>query len=246
MHYYPQADTTTGDLTVGEDITIAGDAVIGDDADVVGDLTAGTIASDAGVTATTAVAGATVEATTTLKVTRAPGAHAAAPDVAFGDLDTGFYESVDDTLHVATAGVTRGNFTSAGLSIVAQVSSAGSANSAHVVMTGALGATSAVDYADDFDGGQYTVAVFRLNPTAAGVDLNSMVSSQPGVGVWLVNINGTDSVTIKHQGTGTAAYKFTCPGGADFVLLPYESVFCWYDSAYTTWRVMASRQIGAA
>lgn len=63
MQHYPQADTTTGDLTVGEDLAVAGDAVIGDDADVVGDLTAGTVASDAGVTATTKVTGATLKVT---------------------------------------------------------------------------------------------------------------------------------------------------------------------------------------
>ncbi len=42
---------------------------------------------------------------------------AATPGLAFGDGDSGFYESADDTLHFSTAGATRGNISAGGFAL---------------------------------------------------------------------------------------------------------------------------------
>lgn len=52
LKFYQYGASGWTELSLG-DLLVTDDATIGDDADVVGDLTAGTIASDAGVTATT-------------------------------------------------------------------------------------------------------------------------------------------------------------------------------------------------
>src|SRR5689334_14271705 len=82
-----------------------------DNADVDGNLNVG---------GTAQVDGALVDSTSVaaplVTVTATPGAHAAAPDLAFGDLDTGFWESADDTLKVGTAGVERLSVSAAGVS----------------------------------------------------------------------------------------------------------------------------------
>ena len=90
--FYESADDTIKAATAGVDrVTIA----------------AAGLTSAAALVATTDASGATVTATTTLKVTRAAGAHQAAPDIALGDLDTGLWESADDVLKIGTAGVER-------------------------------------------------------------------------------------------------------------------------------------------
>jgi hypothetical protein len=55
------------------------------------------------------------EVSNTLQLYEAPGSHAASPTLAFGDGNTGFYETADNDLILATAGVDRFRFHSTGI-----------------------------------------------------------------------------------------------------------------------------------
>lgn len=122
--------------------------------------------------------------------TRTPGAQAAAPTIALGDLDTGFYESADDVLKVTTAGVERATVDSSGITIAstgALVASASQAIKASAT-PGALGAAPTIALGD-LDTGLWESADDVLELGTAGVSRLQLTAGQ-------VNANGSIQGTV--------------------------------------------------
>lgn len=61
-------------------------------------------------------------------------------------------------------------------------------------------------------------------------------SNAPGRELLLVNI-GANTITLKHDATSTAAYRFLCPGSVDFSLTANTCASLWYDTTSARWRV---------
>lgn len=123
----------TGNLQVGSDIAGTGEVTV-TGALVSGDQTVDTL---------------TIDAT--------PGAHAAAPDLAFGDGDTGLYESADDVLKVTTAGTVRATIDSNGIAVVGKVSTTANQGILAAATPGALAAAPTIALGDG-DTGFYETA----------------------------------------------------------------------------------------
>lgn len=99
------------------------------------------------------------------------------------------------------------------------------------------------DYAPTGIDGTYAV---RLSATGA-VDLTGIYTggsgdtpipgaNAPGRELKLINI-GANTITLKHDATSTAAYRFLCPGSVDFSLTANTVVDLWYDTTSSRWRV---------
>lgn len=57
----------------------------------------------------------------------------------------------------------------------------------------------------------------------------------------LVNINGTNSVTLKHaSASSSAANRITCPNLADVTIPPFGAAVLYRDTQNSRWRVLAS------
>jgi hypothetical protein len=68
---------------------------------------------------------------------------------------------------------------------------------------------------------------------AASYALTGMTNGEIGVHVWLTNTDATDSVTVKHQNSGSAAVdRFTCAGGVDYVIGPGQTALAIHDGTY--------------
>lgn len=56
----------------------------------------------------------------------------------------------------------------------------------------------------------------------------------------LVNINGTNSITLKHASTSSsAANRITCPNAVDFTIAPFSAAILYRDTQNSRWRVLA-------
>ncbi len=87
--YYPSPDFAAEDIAATGDISAVGNI----------STTLGTVSAEQ-VTSTD-----DANVADQLKLTEAAGAHTATPTLAFGDLDTGLFESADDTLNIVSEGV---------------------------------------------------------------------------------------------------------------------------------------------
>jgi len=197
--------SATSDITINTDkFTVAGatgDVIVGNDLDVVGDLTAGTIASDAGITATSGVDLGTSQAlvgTTSLTIgagTQTVAVNSSDWDIgATGDM-TGIGAITSDGIITAGAGITNPT------------------ESTHIWATGgsvAL-ATSGTDVACS-DGARYwTEIMIPNNVTLTGISyLVGSVGGTDSVVVQLCNSAGVEVATSRDVGAaadivGTAA-----------------------------------------
>lgn len=111
------------------------------------------------------------------------------------------------------------------------------------VLTPAAITVNTNDYAPTGIEGTYAV---RLSATGA-VDLTGIYtggtgdtplpgSNAPGRELKLINI-GANTITLKHDVTSTAAYRFLCPGSVDFSLTANTVADLWYDTTSARWRV---------
>lgn len=192
--------------------TVPGDVSVGDDLTVTDDAT---VADQ-------------------LRLTETPGSHAATPTLAFGDGDTGFYESSDDVLNIVTAGTDRlqvgGSFVNfrSVIGVLYQ----------NVISPSAL-TGDVTDYAPT---GVGTAVAFRIDPGAAGRVINSLSGPTSGRWAFILNISSTQTLTLLHDdgATGTAANRFLCPNNVSVVIPPNGVREIWYDTASSRWRVFGA------
>lgn len=138
---------------------------------------------------------ATVTGTLTvpeINLTATPGANGAAPDLAFGDGDTGFWESADDTLHIGTAGTSRMNISVAGVLIT-------SVSGRYIAATypGAAVSLTAVTDAITQVG---TYLPFTATAPLVLTSAPTIANGADGEIVLLINV-GANAVTLSDQGT---------------------------------------------
>lgn len=188
--------------------TVPGDVSVGDDLTVTDDAT---VADQ-------------------LLLTEAAGNHAATPTVAFGDGDTGLYEAADDTLNIATAGVSRATLSSVGFSLTSGGIYA-SAVTSPAALTG--------DVTNYSPSGLSASGALRVDPGAAGRVINSLATGSSGRYLLVMNISATQTLTLLHDdgATGTAANRFLCPDNASVVIPVNGSRLLWYDGTSSRWRV---------
>jgi hypothetical protein len=138
----------------------------------------------------------------------------------------------------ATGSIAGAAITGTTITASSELVGAGVTNSAWSMLTGRVAVAIGADPANDWDAGHYTGTFFVVTPSVACA-INSLVQARAGEFHWLTNGSAANNLTINHQGTGTAAFKFTCPSGANFVLAPHETVGIWHDDTTNTWRVLA-------
>ena len=85
-----------------------------------------------------------------------------------------------------------------------------------------------------------TCSVMRLTVDAARA-ITGIAGGAAGRHILILNIDATNSLTLKHDTTSTSANRFYCPNNADIVLLKNSAAWAWYDTTSSRWRV---EQIG--
>lgn len=92
---------------------------------------------------------------------------------------------------------------------------------------------------DDYDPADLaTSGVLRI--TASGAINLTGIAADSG-NSWLLLINsGTNTITLKHDVTSTAANRFYCKGAADYALTSRSSALLFYDSTSSRWRVLGT------
>ena len=85
-----------------------------------------------------------------------------------------------------------------------------------------------------------TCSVMRLTVDAAR-SITGIAGGAAGRHILILNIDATNSLTLKHDTTSTSANRFYCPNNADIVLLKNSGAWAWYDTTSSRWRV---EQIG--
>jgi hypothetical protein len=109
----------------------------------------------------------------------------------------------------------------------------------YTVFSGVASPAAFAASADDLAIG--AVGVVRVTTDGnGGQNLTGMVKTTNGQLVLIQNVGTTDSVTIKHSATSSAANQFICPNSADVTLRKNGSVYAWYDATSTKWRVMGA------
>lgn len=81
-----------------------------------------------------------------------------------------------------------------------------------------------------------TCNIIRLTASAA-INLTGIAGGADGRRLTLMNV-GTNTVTLTHNATSTAANQFLCPGSVNFALTTNKSVDLWYDILSSRWRVI--------
>lgn len=221
-YYYPAPDFAAEDISATGDIT----------------TTTGTVSAEQ-LTSTD-----DANVADQLKLTETPGANGATPTLAFGDLDTGLWESADDTLNVGTNSLTRLTFAS-GYVMVANLTGVGARlvlndhtfEVASVISPAALGGD-ATDYSPT--GLSTYASVVRVDPGGANRVINSMAGGNAGRMVWIMNIGTGNTLSLLHDdtSTGTAAMRFFCPNNATLVIPANGSAQVMYDAVSSRWRVL--------
>lgn len=79
----------------------------------------------------------------------------------------------------------------------------------------------------------------RLTSSGAGTMTGmSTGAGTSGVSYLFINTNASDTITIKHEDSGsTAANRFSCSTGADIVLSAGQAADAIYDTSISRWRV---------
>lgn len=83
-----------------------------------------------------------------------------------------------------------------------------------------------------------TAAVIRVSSSAGAVNLTGITATAGNSMVLLCNVDTTDTITLVHDATSTAANRFLCPNNANLALRPRGSVWIFYDSVSSRWRVV--------
>lgn len=86
---------------------------------------------------------------------------------------------------------------------------------------------------DNWAPGSYTIL---RTSTSAAYDITGLVAAGGGQIVYLVNV-GSFNITLKNDVTSTAANRFLCTSGADIVVTPGRVAFGFYDNTSARWRV---------
>lgn len=96
--------------------------------------------------------------------------------------------------------------------------------------------------------GWATADVVRLNPTGPGFALLGLSASAATVKrKTLVNIDSTNTITLRHiDGGASADDRILCPGSADYVLGPRSSVEVISDLTSQGWRVVDTSIVSAS
>jgi hypothetical protein len=78
------------------------------------------------------------------------------------------------------------------------------------------------------------------NQTLSGVVPDAVSgSAATGEVLTIENIDTTDTLTIAHDATSTAANRFFCPGAANYSQLPLTTTVWRYDGTSSRWRMMS-------
>ena len=98
------------------------------------------------------------------------------------------------------------------------------------------------DYAPQTSWGAINQVIF--NPGAAltitGLDASPSAGTIGQAIAVLVNINATNSITLKHLSTSSvAANRITCPNAVDFTIAPFSAAILYRDTQNSRWRVLA-------
>lgn len=153
------------------------------------------------------------------------------------DDNTGVYRAAADQLALSTGGAFRISMSSGGVTVANATLSPANA----VVFSGDSSPAALTGDVTDWSGLSTLYVVVRVDPGAAGRTINSMASGSDGRIAIIANISTTQTVTLRHDdgATGTAAQRFLCPNGANYVIPATGSVLCIYDSTSSRWRVIS-------
>lgn len=167
-------------------------------------------------------------------VLETPGAHTAAPSLAFGDADSGFYEAADDYMVAVSAGVAHFQWTGSEVRSLVKFTLGG-----RMAFEGVISPTAILANTNDYaPTGIATANVLRLDSDGA-YDLTGLTGETTGKAMLLINISAF-TITLKHDVTSTAAYRFLLPGNADYALLANEAVWLFYDATSARWRTIGA------
>lgn len=76
-----------------------------------------------------------------------------------------------------------------------------------------------------------------------GASLSGMTGGEGGRLSFLFNA-GANDLTLTHDAASTAANRFLCPGGTDYLLSANSGVLSWYDTTSSRWRIVSDPQSG--
>jgi len=131
----------------------------------------------------------------------------AAPSIAFGDGDTGFYESADDTLQVVTSGSAFAKFASS------RLSNSGSIGRTSVYFANPANVTPNYSFHSDENTGMYWAAADNISFAAGGIETVRIEDpadlAATETGMWLYDAdNGTlQQVTVGADDSGGSGFK---------------------------------------
>lgn len=100
-----------------------------------------------------------------------------------------------------------------------------------------LSATLAATTSNYAGTGYLTCSIMRFTLTGAQI-LTGIAGGLADRRLVITNVDTTDSLTMTHDATSTAANRFLCPGNRNFILGPGNSVELFYDGTSSRWRVM--------
>lgn len=87
--------------------------------------------------------------------------------------------------------------------------------------------------------GLSTAQMVRVNPASGASVISGIVAPTFNQFLWIINIHGTNTVTLPHlSGSSTAANQFMAEGGANRVIGSTGASLVWYDLASSRWRVL--------
>jgi hypothetical protein len=94
---------------------------------------------------------------------------------------------------------------------------------------------------NDYDPVNLADGILRVDVTGGswnltGMQIGSTYPPNKGYIGKLVNISATNSLTIKHNTISTAAFRFYCPNGEDFIIPPNGACDLYYDITVSRWR----------
>lgn len=122
------------------------------------------------------------------------------------------------------------------LDALASTRSASTTFSGPLFETGTISITLASNTSNWAPTGFASCNIIRLTASAA-INLSGIGAGTAGRRITLMNV-GTNTVTILHNSTSTAANQFLCPGSVNFSLTANKCVDLWYDTTSSRWRII--------
>jgi hypothetical protein len=149
-----------------------------------------------------------------------------------GNITTGGDGSIGDDLDVV------GDLTAGTISSDSSLTWAG-----QTVMGGVISPTALSGDVTDYDpSGLSGASVVRIDPGGAGRTINSLAGGVDNRVITLINLGSTVghvlTLLMDNGGTGTAAMRFWCPNGVNFIMAIRASVMLRYDATSARWRVI--------